>query len=67
MQSPFRADCLRGKVALVTGGGSGIGFQITRQIGGSSFYRVFMHVIAPHPCGIESVPRTGCSFAVRVA
>lgn len=33
LQSPFRTDCLRGKVALVTGGGSGIGFQITRQIG----------------------------------
>jgi 2,4-dienoyl-CoA reductase [(3E)-enoyl-CoA-producing], peroxisomal len=27
----FRRDCLRGKVALITGGGSGICFEITRQ------------------------------------
>ena len=30
--SPFRPDCLRGKVALVTGGGSGICFEVTRQL-----------------------------------
>mmetsp|Transcript_29424 Transcript_29424/g.68088 ORF Transcript_29424/g.68088 Transcript_29424/m.68088 type:complete len:299 (-) Transcript_29424:699-1595(-) len=30
--SPFRNDCLAGKVALVTGGGSGICFEITRQL-----------------------------------
>ncbi|XP_019183173.1 PREDICTED: peroxisomal 2,4-dienoyl-CoA reductase [Ipomoea nil] len=31
--SPFRSDILRGKVALLTGGGSGIGFEISTQFG----------------------------------
>lgn len=30
--SPFRSDCLAGKVALVTGGGSGICFEVTKQL-----------------------------------
>jgi peroxisomal 2,4-dienoyl-CoA reductase len=30
--SPFKNDCLDGKVALVTGGGSGICFEVTRQL-----------------------------------
>lgn len=30
--SPFRPDCLKNQVALVTGGGSGICFEITRQL-----------------------------------
>ncbi|KAM7532395.1 hypothetical protein LguiB_035805 [Lonicera macranthoides] len=31
--SPFKGDILRGKVALLTGGGSGIGFEISTQFG----------------------------------
>ncbi|PKA62092.1 Peroxisomal 2,4-dienoyl-CoA reductase [Apostasia shenzhenica] len=33
MESPFKADILKGKVALVTGGGSGIGLEISTQLG----------------------------------
>lgn len=30
--SPFQPDCLAGRIALITGGGSGIGFEIARQL-----------------------------------
>ncbi|GMG99278.1 hypothetical protein Nepgr_001118 [Nepenthes gracilis] len=33
MESPFKPDVLKGKVALLTGGGSGIGFEISTQFG----------------------------------
>ncbi|KAK9275101.1 hypothetical protein L1049_022360 [Liquidambar formosana] len=33
MESPFKADILSGKVALLTGGGSGIGFEMSTQFG----------------------------------
>lgn len=33
MESPFKANLLKGKVALLTGGGSGIGFEISTQFG----------------------------------
>lgn len=32
IRSPFRLDCLQGKVALVTGGGSGICYEIALQL-----------------------------------
>ncbi|XP_077253422.1 peroxisomal 2,4-dienoyl-CoA reductase [(3E)-enoyl-CoA-producing]-like [Tasmannia lanceolata] len=33
MDSPFKSDVLKGKVALLTGGGSGIGFELSAQFG----------------------------------
>ena len=33
MSSPFKADCFQGRVCLVTGGTSGIGFEIAKQLG----------------------------------
>lgn len=33
MESPFKGDILKGKVGLLTGGGSGIGFEIGAELG----------------------------------
>lgn len=31
-ESPYKSNCLQGRVCLITGGGSGIGFEIARQM-----------------------------------
>jgi hypothetical protein len=31
-KSPFTPELVKGRVALITGGGSGIGFEIARQV-----------------------------------
>ncbi|XP_026437280.1 peroxisomal 2,4-dienoyl-CoA reductase-like [Papaver somniferum] len=33
MESPFKVDIMKGKVALIIGGGSRIGFEITKEFG----------------------------------
>ncbi|KVI03078.1 Glucose/ribitol dehydrogenase [Cynara cardunculus var. scolymus] len=33
MESPFKGDILKGKVGLLTGGGSGIGYEIAAELG----------------------------------
>ncbi|XP_021901578.1 peroxisomal 2,4-dienoyl-CoA reductase-like isoform X2 [Carica papaya] len=33
MKSPFKEDIVKGKVALLTGGGSGVGYEIALQLG----------------------------------
>jgi peroxisomal 2,4-dienoyl-CoA reductase len=40
--SPFKADCLTGRVALITGGTSGIGLEIARQLGAHGARLVLM-------------------------
>lgn len=42
MESPFKADILKGKVALLTGGGSGIGYEISYQLGKHGAFIVIM-------------------------
>lgn len=49
MDSPFKSDILAGQVALITGGGSGIGLEISRQLGEGGAHTRQQAVVAM-PC-----------------
>ncbi|GAA0173162.1 reductase [Lithospermum erythrorhizon] len=68
MESPYKADILKGKVAILTGGGSGIGFEISTQfaqhgasisIMGRRKHVVDSAVSALHSLGIPAVGFVG--------
>jgi peroxisomal 2,4-dienoyl-CoA reductase len=52
MSSPFRSDLLKGKVAIVTGGGSGINFEIAKSL-------------AKHGCSVAITGRTGIIYGLN--
>ncbi|KAF3436983.1 hypothetical protein FNV43_RR19736 [Rhamnella rubrinervis] len=71
MGSPFKADIVKGKVALITGGGSGIGLEISTQFGrhGASIAIMGrrMHVIDAAVSSLRSlgIPAAGFEGDVR--
>ncbi|XP_050233786.1 peroxisomal 2,4-dienoyl-CoA reductase [(3E)-enoyl-CoA-producing]-like [Mercurialis annua] len=67
-ESPFKEDILKGKVALITGGGSGIGYEICAQLGRHGASIVIMGrrkpvlqsaVAALHSLGIPAIGLEG--------
>lgn len=59
-RSPFRTDALSGKVALITGGGSGIGYEIARQYGLHGARVVIMgRREAPLRAAVETLAKEG--------
>ncbi|XP_021300292.1 peroxisomal 2,4-dienoyl-CoA reductase-like [Herrania umbratica] len=71
MESPFKADIVKGKVALLTGGGSGIGYEISLQLGKHGASIAIMgrrkHVIDSAVAALHSqgIPAIGLEGDVR--
>ncbi|KAL8265887.1 hypothetical protein R6Q59_003231 [Mikania micrantha] len=57
MESPFKGDILKGKVGLLTGGGSGIGYEIGAELGKHGASIAIMgrrkHVLQSAAIGVE--------------
>lgn len=60
--SPFKPTVLVGKVALVTGGGSGIGLEITRQLGGAAAACAPRMVVSERRTKASCVARVPCAL-----
>ncbi|PPS09557.1 hypothetical protein GOBAR_AA11081 [Gossypium barbadense] len=72
-ESPYKADVVKGKVCLITGGGSGIGFEISTQFGKHGASVAIMGrrkqvldaaVSSLHSLGINFKSRSNCTCLV---
>ncbi|MCO5595465.1 hypothetical protein L7F22_049508 [Adiantum nelumboides] len=66
-QSPFRESLLQGKVALITGGATGIGFEIATQLANHGAHIALMgrrkHVL---DAAVATLVKAGFQVALHV-
>ena len=63
MESPFKAKILTGKVALITEGGSGIGFEISTQF---SKHEASIAIMGRRKQVLDSAVSALCSLGIPV-